>query len=173
MRRFWIHHVLPVAICLVPVLAAALVFAAVPVATANRRFGPVSVLVNNAAIIRPAAIEDTSLDDYLSVINVNQVGCFLGMRAVVKQMQDDTKVVRFGVNDKKAFNLDTIKETLSSKYRRGLEVVEPAGSETRLADDQQVPVVAEEVGAAGDGARPSGRVGALHVDYLSGVGCIM
>jgi len=29
-RRFWIHHVLPVAFCLVPVLAAALVFAAVP-----------------------------------------------------------------------------------------------------------------------------------------------
>jgi hypothetical protein len=29
-RRFWIHHVLPIAFCLVPVLAAALVFAAVP-----------------------------------------------------------------------------------------------------------------------------------------------
>src|SRR5207253_6883278 len=29
-RRFWIHHVLPVAFSLVPVLAAALVFAAVP-----------------------------------------------------------------------------------------------------------------------------------------------
>jgi hypothetical protein len=29
-RRFWIHHVLPVAFCLVPVLAAALVFAAIP-----------------------------------------------------------------------------------------------------------------------------------------------
>jgi hypothetical protein len=29
-RRIWIHHVLPVAFCLVPVLAAALVFAAVP-----------------------------------------------------------------------------------------------------------------------------------------------
>lgn len=30
MRRFWIHHVLPVAFALVPVLAAALVFAAIP-----------------------------------------------------------------------------------------------------------------------------------------------
>jgi hypothetical protein len=29
-RRFWIHHVLPVAFCLLPVLAAALVFAAIP-----------------------------------------------------------------------------------------------------------------------------------------------
>ena len=30
MRRIWIHHVLPVAFCLVPVLAAALVYAAIP-----------------------------------------------------------------------------------------------------------------------------------------------
>lgn len=30
MRRFWIHHALPLAFCLVPVLAAVLVFAAVP-----------------------------------------------------------------------------------------------------------------------------------------------
>ena len=30
MRRFWIHHVLPAAFCAVPVIAAALVFAAVP-----------------------------------------------------------------------------------------------------------------------------------------------
>src|SRR5580704_7759577 len=44
-------------------------------------FGALNVLVNNAAIIRPKAIEDTSLADYLSVISVNQVGCFLGMRS--------------------------------------------------------------------------------------------
>ncbi|MDB5311591.1 MAG: MotA/TolQ/ExbB proton channel family protein [Gemmataceae bacterium] len=31
MRRFWIHHVLPLAFCLIPVLGAGLVFAAVPV----------------------------------------------------------------------------------------------------------------------------------------------
>ena len=37
-------------------------------------FGKYQVLINNAGIIRPAAIEDTSLDDYLSVIHVNQVG---------------------------------------------------------------------------------------------------
>jgi len=50
-------------------------------------FGALSVLVNNAAIIRPAAIEDTSLADYLSVINVNQVGCFLGMRTAAAPMK--------------------------------------------------------------------------------------
>src|SRR5579862_6676094 len=50
-------------------------------------FGALSVLVNNAAIIRPAAIEDTSLAEYLKVISVNQVGCFLGMRAALAPMK--------------------------------------------------------------------------------------
>lgn len=50
--------------------------------------GRLDVLVNNAAILRPAAIEDTSLDDYMSVIGVNQVGCFLGMRAAMPLLRD-------------------------------------------------------------------------------------
>ena len=50
--------------------------------------GRLDVLVNNAAVIRPAAIEDTSLDDYMSVININQVGCFLGMRAAMPVMKE-------------------------------------------------------------------------------------
>jgi len=50
-------------------------------------FGALNVLVNNAAIIRPKAIEDTSLTDYLSVISVNQVGCFLGMRSAIAPMK--------------------------------------------------------------------------------------
>ena len=49
--------------------------------------GGVSVLVNNAAIMWPAAIEDTSLENYMKVINVNQVGTFLGMKAVFEQMK--------------------------------------------------------------------------------------
>lgn len=50
--------------------------------------GGLDVLVNNAAILRPAAIEDTSLADYMSVIGVNQIGCFLGMRAAMPLMRD-------------------------------------------------------------------------------------
>jgi len=49
--------------------------------------GNYQVLINNAGIIRPAAIEDTSLDDYLSVIHVNQVGCFLGMKHALAPMR--------------------------------------------------------------------------------------
>lgn len=49
---------------------------------AEARFGKVDVLVNNAGIVRIAPLLDTSLDDYRAVIEVNQVGCFLGMRIV-------------------------------------------------------------------------------------------
>lgn len=53
----------------------------------ERTFGPVSILVNNAAIVRVGSIMDTSLEDYMRTIKVNQVGCFLGMRAVIPAMK--------------------------------------------------------------------------------------
>jgi 3alpha(or 20beta)-hydroxysteroid dehydrogenase len=56
------------------------------IAGAADRFGPVTVLVNNAGIARGAPLASTSLDDYLAVVQVNQVGVFLGMRAVVASM---------------------------------------------------------------------------------------
>jgi len=49
-------------------------------------FGTVDVLVNNAGILRFAALTDMSLEEYLRVINVNQVGTFLGMKTVAKPM---------------------------------------------------------------------------------------
>lgn len=52
------------------------------------RFGQLDVMVNNAGILRTSLIEDTSLDEYRSVIDVNQVGCFLGMRAALPALRD-------------------------------------------------------------------------------------
>jgi 3alpha(or 20beta)-hydroxysteroid dehydrogenase len=49
-------------------------------------WGGLDVLVNNAAILKFSRLADTSLDDYLAVVRVNQVGTFLGMRAVVEPM---------------------------------------------------------------------------------------
>jgi 3alpha(or 20beta)-hydroxysteroid dehydrogenase len=49
--------------------------------------GRLDVLVNNAGILRTSALEHTSLDDYMAVIRVNQVGVFLGMRAAVDPMR--------------------------------------------------------------------------------------
>lgn len=49
-------------------------------------FGGLDTLVNNAAILTFSRIATTSLDDYMRVIQVNQVGTFLGMRAAIAPM---------------------------------------------------------------------------------------
>ena len=49
-------------------------------------WGGVDILVNNAGILRFAALPDMPLEDYLRIVNVNQVGTFLGMRTVAKPM---------------------------------------------------------------------------------------
>jgi 3alpha(or 20beta)-hydroxysteroid dehydrogenase len=50
-------------------------------------FGPVNVLVNNAAVLHVEALADTTLDDFVRVVTVNQVGTFLGIRSVVEPMR--------------------------------------------------------------------------------------
>lgn len=57
------------------------------VAEAERAFGPVSGLVNNAGIVHVDPIERLAEADYRKVIDVNQVGVFLGMKAVVPSMR--------------------------------------------------------------------------------------
>ncbi|WP_067692112.1 glucose 1-dehydrogenase [Nocardia jejuensis] len=57
------------------------------VATAEAAFGPVSGLVNNAGIVHVDPIEKLSEADYRRVIDVNQVGVFLGMKAVIGSMR--------------------------------------------------------------------------------------
>jgi 3alpha(or 20beta)-hydroxysteroid dehydrogenase len=53
---------------------------------ATATFGGVDVLVNNAGIGTLSSIADYSLSEYRRVIDVNQVGVFLGMRAVIPVM---------------------------------------------------------------------------------------
>ncbi len=50
-------------------------------------FGPVSVLANNAGILRFAEIEKMTKDEYMLLVNINQLGTFLGMRAVARTMR--------------------------------------------------------------------------------------
>lgn len=51
-------------------------------------YGPPTVLVNNAGVLHFALLKDTTLADYMRVIQVNQVGTFLGMRAVAPLMSE-------------------------------------------------------------------------------------
>jgi 3alpha(or 20beta)-hydroxysteroid dehydrogenase len=56
------------------------------VAATTEQFGGLHVLVNNAGIIHVMPIAMTALEDYRRVIEVNQVGVFLGMKAAVAAM---------------------------------------------------------------------------------------
>jgi len=56
------------------------------VAAAVGRFGTIDVLVNNAGIYRKGTLRNTTLEEYRLVIDVNQIGVFLGMQAVAATM---------------------------------------------------------------------------------------
>lgn len=58
------------------------------VRVATKEFGRLDILVNNAGIVRTGLLENMSLEDYMAVVEVNQVGTFLGMRAVVSAMRE-------------------------------------------------------------------------------------
>ena len=49
--------------------------------------GPLSILVNNAGIIHMASIVDTTIEDYMKVVRVNQLGTFLGTKSVIEPMK--------------------------------------------------------------------------------------
>lgn len=60
---------------------------------AHTQFGGVDVLVNNAGVLHFSPIIDTSLADYRRVIDVNQIGVFLGIRAAAERMRDGGSII--------------------------------------------------------------------------------
>jgi 3alpha(or 20beta)-hydroxysteroid dehydrogenase len=57
------------------------------VAVATDAFGTVDVLVNNAGILTFAPMADMTLEAFRRVLDVNAVGCWLGMKAVIGPMK--------------------------------------------------------------------------------------
>lgn len=53
----------------------------------SSRFGGLSVLVNNAAVLEMKPLVETTLADYERHVRVNQIGPFLGMRTVVPALE--------------------------------------------------------------------------------------
>lgn len=49
-------------------------------------FDRIDILINNAGILKMNSIAETSIDEYMQVVEVNQVGVFLGMKAVLAPM---------------------------------------------------------------------------------------
>ena len=55
---------------------------------AEDRFGAISVLVNNAGMATvPAPLDQTDEEDFRRIFEVNQLSCFLGMKAVTRSMR--------------------------------------------------------------------------------------
>ena len=53
----------------------------------EQSLGSVTVLVNNAGLAEGASIDDTTLESYRRVTEVNQTGVFLGMKTVIPAMK--------------------------------------------------------------------------------------
>jgi 3alpha(or 20beta)-hydroxysteroid dehydrogenase len=51
-------------------------------------FGGLHVLVNNAAVLTLRSIEETTVADYEKIFAVNELGTFLGIRAVIAPMRE-------------------------------------------------------------------------------------
>lgn len=54
---------------------------------AAQAMGPLNVLVNNAGIVHMASILETSEEDFMRVMRINQLGTFLGVRSVIDPMK--------------------------------------------------------------------------------------
>lgn len=55
---------------------------------AEKEFGGLDVLVNNAGVVGTAkGVEEESLEDWLTVVSINQTGVFLGMKHAIPMMK--------------------------------------------------------------------------------------
>ncbi len=59
----------------------------VAIEACEQSLGSVTVLVNNAGLAEGASIDDTTLESYRRVTEVNQTGVFLGMKTVIPAMK--------------------------------------------------------------------------------------
>ncbi|WP_416959577.1 SDR family NAD(P)-dependent oxidoreductase [Streptomyces sp. Agncl-13] len=63
------------------------------VGAAKEAYGRLDGLVNNAGILRFNSLVDTPLEEFMQVVRVNQVGCFLGIKTVAAAMEDGGTIV--------------------------------------------------------------------------------
>ena len=60
---------------------------AAAVATATETFGRLDILVNNAGVLALGSIGEMQVADFRRIMDINAVGCWLGMKSVVEPMK--------------------------------------------------------------------------------------
>ncbi|MDM0066593.1 SDR family oxidoreductase [Variovorax sp. J31P207] len=68
------------------------------VTKAVERFGPLSVVVVNAGILRLGTIDSVDLDVLDQMLNVNVRGVYLSIQATVPHLVDDARIITIGSN---------------------------------------------------------------------------
>lgn len=93
------------------------------VAVARSAFGGLDILVNNAGLFAISPLAECTLDNYMRIIRVNQVGAFLGMRAVAKVMETGGSIVNISSVLGIVANSGTMAYTASKFAIRGMTKV--------------------------------------------------
>ena len=136
-------------------------------------FGAPSILVNNAGILGPAGIANTTPEDWQRVFDVNVTGAFLCIRRVLPAMREARygRIINIGSNSGKMGSLSGVVAYAASKAalhnlaravapevaRDGITVnaLAPSIIQTRMTQTPDMPKYAELVlvGADGDAGR--------------------
>lgn len=74
------------------------------IATIGEQFGPIDILVNNAGMGYTNSINDTTLDDWQKVLDLNLTSIFQCIQGVLPQMRDRHKGTIINVASIAAFN---------------------------------------------------------------------
>lgn len=135
----------------------------------EEKFGKLDALVNNAGVLKRKAFQEITVEDYQELINVNQLGVFLGMQAVLPLMENQQKgsiinnvsISAFAPIGKSTAYAATKAAVVAMSKAAAIEVgpkgirvnmIHPGGVETEMATQGQgVPSFYESI--------PLGRIG--------------
>lgn len=59
----------------------------------EEKHGTLDILVNNAGVYTVLPLDDLSVEKYMNTVNINQTGCFLGMKHAARAMNRGSSIV--------------------------------------------------------------------------------